>query len=381
MGAPVILQDTAGAAFGTGALAINKPMAVSAFGGTVRDVRVQEGDTVLQRSVLFTLDNAPNSLEMESLRMQREAAADALADAIDQREHLIITAPADGVVATFNIAVSDTLQSGVNLLSVLEGEGMILTISVDELDVVSVAVGQNVRIAIDALPSLSLTGTVENIAPVGSGSNGVSTYDVTLNFSSVGTGVKPGMNASGAIQVARAENVVYVPVEAVMTIGNQEYVMVSGAVDVQPQASAAVNALANADTETLRGAIGSLDEETRQQMIDAFTAGGGTVPQGGQNNGNWGGGNARTGQGQNGQGATNRSTTAAITNVGDTTVSQTLGTTTTEGTLRPVTTGLRNDNFVEITSGLAMGEVVLYQLAGTSSSSGSIMSMFGGMRP
>ena len=66
-----------------------------------------------------------------------------------------------------------------------EGE----TIAVDELDVVEVAVGQKVKITVDALSDAEMDGEVYKIAPVGSNSGGVTTYDVELTFDAAGHGV------------------------------------------------------------------------------------------------------------------------------------------------------------------------------------------------
>ena len=55
----------------------------------------------------------------------------------------------------------------------------------------------------------------------------MTTYDVELTFDAAGTGVRSGMNATGEIEVASADDVLYVPVEALMTIKNQTYVMVA----------------------------------------------------------------------------------------------------------------------------------------------------------
>ncbi|MFR5794568.1 MAG: HlyD family efflux transporter periplasmic adaptor subunit [Christensenellales bacterium] len=103
---------------------------------------------------------------------------------------------------------------------------MNLTIAVDELDVVEVAVGQKVKITVDALSDAEMDGEVYKIAPVGSNSGGVTTYDVELTFDAAGSGVRSGMNATGEITVASAEDTLYVPVEALMTIGDDTYLMV-----------------------------------------------------------------------------------------------------------------------------------------------------------
>lgn len=106
---------------------------------------------------------------------------------------------------------------------------MNLTIAVDELDVVGVEVGQKVKITVDALSDAEMDGEVYKIAPVGSNSGGVTTYDVELTFDAEGSGVRSGMNATGEITVASTDSTLYVPVEALMTMDNDTYLMVENA--------------------------------------------------------------------------------------------------------------------------------------------------------
>jgi len=226
MDTPVEVTTEDGRTVGSGTLVPNKPMGVSSYGGTIRNVNIKVGDTVTRKSSIFTLDDTPLSLDLESIRLEREAAAKDLADAKEQRENLIVLAPCDGVVASIEVAEGDKIESGTLIGSILEGEEMKLTIAVDELDVVEVEEGQKVTITIDALTGSEFTGEVYRIAPVGSNSGGVTTYDVELAFEAEGSGVRSGMNATGEIEIAATQDTLYVPVEAIMTINNTTYVMV-----------------------------------------------------------------------------------------------------------------------------------------------------------
>ena len=241
MDAPVRIYRMDGEEIGEGVLEVNKPMAVSAFGGTIKQVLAVVGDEVGRRETLFKLEDPPLTLKLEDLRLQREAAARELEDAKIQRENLIIIAPCDGVVASVDVAEGDEITSGTLIGSILEGEDMNLTIAVDELDVVEVEIGQKVDITIDALSSLDLEGEVYKIAPVGTSSGGVTTYDVELTFDAAGTGVRSGMNATGEIQVAAKDDVIYVPVEGLQTIRNETYVMVEGKGDMTAEEAIAAS--------------------------------------------------------------------------------------------------------------------------------------------
>ena len=234
MDAQATVTNGMGEIVGTGTLEINKPMAVSAYGGTIRQIRVNVGDEIERKDTIYVLEDSPLTLTQESLRIQREAAAEELEEAKEQRENLIILAPCDGVIASVEaLEVGSSVTAGTTLLSILEGEDMTLTIAVDELDVVSVQEGQPVSITVDALSDLTVEGTVEKIAPVGSGESGVTTYDVKLSFDAAGTGIRAGMNATGEILVASVEDALYIPVEALMTV-NDQYCVLTASGSYQP---------------------------------------------------------------------------------------------------------------------------------------------------
>ena len=165
MGETVSVATADGVALGTGTLAVNKPMAVSSYGGTIESVRTEVGKTVKRGDTLFRLTDSPITLKLENLRLQRETASKSLEDAKERRENLIVLAPCDGTIATLDVSEGDEIASGALMCSILEGEDMNLTIAVDELDVVEVAVGQKVKITVDALPDAEMDGEVYKIAP------------------------------------------------------------------------------------------------------------------------------------------------------------------------------------------------------------------------
>jgi len=366
------IRNSDGETIGEGELQCNKPMAVSAFGGTITYVDAIMGEEVGRGERMFRLEDSPLTLTIENLRLQREAAAKELEDAIQQRENLIIVAPCDGVVASIDVAEGDEIVSGTLIGSILEGEDMNLTIAVDELDVVSVEIGQPVEITIDALSSLKIDGEVYKIAPVGTNSGGVTSYDVELTFDAEGTGVRSGMNATGEIQVASADDVLYVPVEALMTISNKTYVMV---------ADGGTTTLADAaqSASSRRGNRGQGMPQMGGNMPnrDAFPAEGG-MPEGMQAPG------AEHAQAVQREAsvldkAKNLANQAIeyvrawlyegveVKNVQNAT-----------GSLVQVEIGMQNDDYVQITSGLNEGDVVLYTAA-EANSSNMLSMMMGGM--
>lgn len=382
MGADVTVKKENGDTVGEGTLEVNKPMAISSYGGTISYVTVKVGDEVERREILFQLEDSPLTLKIEDLRLQREAAAKELADAKAQRENLIIVAPCDGIVASLEVKEGDEITSGTLIGSILQGEEMNLTIAVDELDVVEVEPGQPVTITIDALSGMEMQGEVYKIAPVGTNSGGVTTYDVELTFDAAGTGVRSGMNATGEIQIAAADDVLYVPVEALMTINNEKYVMV-----------------ADGGSMVLSDAFAGQSSRSAQR---------GSRPAGMPDMGNMPSGAGRPGnmpEGMQGMDNAGKANEAAE----DSAVKDSLIDTVREkamaiyarvrawlyegvelssaeqvtGSVVKVTVGMQNDDYAEITSGLSEGDVVLYTASEESSNStfgfGGMGGMMGGM--
>ena len=376
MGKTVEVRNADNQIIGEGTLEANKPMAVSAFGGTITYVDAILGAKVGRTERMFRLTDSPLTLTIEELRLQREASAKELDEAKQQRENLIIVAPCDGTVASLNVEEGDEITSGTLIGSILQGEDMNLTIAVDELDVVEVEIGQPVTITIDALSSLQLDGEVYKIAPVGNNSGGVTTYDVELTFDAAGTGVRSGMNATGEIEVASADDALYVPVEVLMTINNQTYVMVAdGGTTVladAAQSAASGSQRGNRGSENggtdgrqMQNAGGMTEAGNRPAMGEAPTS----FPQGGED-----------AQAEETTGILDRVKRMASNAVSSvrTWLYEGVETNTAQnitGSLVKVEIGLQNDDYAEITSGLSEGDVVLY----TASESSSSTSMFGGM--
>ena len=371
----VAVTTSEGTTVGTGVLVPNKPMSVSSYGGTISKVHYQVGDTVKRGVAMFTMTNSPLNLKVENLRLQREAAMKELEEAKDQRESLIVLAPCDGIIATLDAAVGNDLTKGDKILSILEGEDMKLTIAVDELDVVSVKPGQTVRITVDALSEAVLTGVVDKVAPVGSGSGGVTTYDVALSFDAAGTGVRSGMNATSEIIVAEKEDALYIPVEALMIMNNETYVMVadadaaavpSGMTGQENQKRKTTRENASGESEGMapgRQGTGSTGEGTRPS--------GGTRPEGAVRSSSEStersSRNQQAATEENGILAWLKSIPAKIHDWLYAGIPQEESTVT--GSLVKVTTGLQNDESVEIVEGLKEGQQVIYTSSETSTNS------------
>jgi len=124
-----------------------------------------------------------------------------------------VTAPIDGVLASFELKAGDTITAQTNIGEVVNYEQFQLVVSVDELDISKVKLDQQARIRVEALSQNTYTDKVVDIANEGTASNGVASFDVTIMLDETAE-LKAGMTAEASIQIAYKENVMLLPVEA-----------------------------------------------------------------------------------------------------------------------------------------------------------------------
>ncbi|HUO50573.1 MAG TPA: efflux RND transporter periplasmic adaptor subunit [Candidatus Paceibacterota bacterium] len=162
----------------------------------------------------------PITLQVSQNNLEKEAA-----DIESQKTDLAkytITAPFAGTVSVVNAKVGANAPSAA---ATIITDSQIAQLSLNEVDAAKVQLGDKVTLTFDAIDGLSLTGTVSEIDPVGTVSQGVVSYDLKVSFDTQDPRVKPGMTVNADIQTAVAQNTLVVPSSAVKTTGGQSYVL------------------------------------------------------------------------------------------------------------------------------------------------------------
>lgn len=153
-----------------------------------------------------------NSLSQRASSLQ--TAIDHLNDAQKTLADYSVKAPFDGVVA--NVAAKESSQASASTkLATLLTDAKMVTISLNEVDIAKLAVGQKATITFDALPDLSIAGAVTEVDTIGTVSQGVVTYNVQITFQTNDDRVKPGMSASVSVATDVQTDVLTVPSSAV----------------------------------------------------------------------------------------------------------------------------------------------------------------------
>lgn len=149
-----------------------------------------------------------------------------LSDANDAVANMTMTSPIAGLVTAVNIANGNTTPgSEAASLTVSDMSTMKVNVAVDELDISSVAMGQEATIKFDALSDKTYTGIVELVSQTGATTDNTTTYDVVVSVSEP-TGIRLGMNANVTIAIQSNDNAIVIPSEALVESNNKKYVRV-----------------------------------------------------------------------------------------------------------------------------------------------------------
>jgi HlyD family secretion protein len=177
-----------------------------------RPADLQEANVARAEAAYDRLLEAPMAAELAILEAQVEAARTNVALAELQLRQATITAPMAGTVANVLINVGEQATPGAPAVTLVNEEAFHIEVSVDEIDIDQVTLGQEVEITLDALPDTVVTGTVADIAPTAAGDGvGIVTYQVTINIAAEDVPLRPGMSANAAIVVEEVDDVLVVP--------------------------------------------------------------------------------------------------------------------------------------------------------------------------
>jgi HlyD family secretion protein len=209
-----------------------------------------------------------------------------------------ITAPFDGIVAVLGLQRGDIASPATTLVSVTTKQ-KVASISLNEVDVAKVKVGQKATLTFSAVDGLTATGTVQQVDLIGTVTQNVVNFKVKILFDTQDDRIKPGMSVTGFIITDIKQDVLTVPSAAVKTSSGQTYVetLVNNAPE---QHQVTVGLLSDTDTE-VSGDIKEGDAVITQTITDAKPA---TAQQpasilpglGGGRNGGFGGGGGGVGR-------------------------------------------------------------------------------------
>ncbi len=240
VGADAVVYDADGNELFTGSVALASYVPVTSSYGIVGDVNFSENDEIEAGETIYKASQY--SLDVKEMY-------DTLADLKEQYQTMTahiqagqIISPAAGVVSALTAADGATCEEGSALISIQSTDSWVASVSVDELDIGSIEVGQNVDVELDSLPNEVFEGTVADISDMGTASGGITTYNVGVSVNDDDR-FKINMTLNCEIKAQEATGAVLLPVDDLRTSGNKSYVMVK--VDRSDSDKAAIQSLIN----------------------------------------------------------------------------------------------------------------------------------------
>lgn len=161
----------------------------------------------------------PTEEELMSAEVQVTQAKLALDTVRKNLDNATLKAPFDGTITAVNISAGQTVAANTAAMSIADLAHLQVQANLPEVDAVQVKAGQRAEITLDALSTQVLGGRVAKIALVGTVTQGVVNYPVTIDLDPTDLPVKPGMTASVSIIVDERTNVLMVPNRAVRSLG------------------------------------------------------------------------------------------------------------------------------------------------------------------
>jgi membrane fusion protein, multidrug efflux system len=214
--------------------------------GALLRVNVQEGDIVAQGAVLARVDDRELAAQLAAAEASFQVAQAAYERAEQLRERRVITlpeyerdrtaytaakaqvdqlrtrvsyatvrAPSGGVIIEKHVEAGDVVGNQARLFTIADISSLVVRVGVSELDVVELSQGDAVTLTLDALPNRQLQGRIRRIFPAGDPTTRLVPVEVVLDAQSARM-ARPGFLARVTFDLATSDNVLLVPVAAVL---------------------------------------------------------------------------------------------------------------------------------------------------------------------
>lgn len=176
-----------------------------------------------------------NAASLKQAQLEVEQARINVQQAQDDIDKLTIFSEADGLVVYKQVweggswgklKVGYSPWRGMALMEIPTQSKMKVSVQIDEIDISKVAVDQNVDITLDAVSDTIFTGQVKTIAALANKDNRSkkNVFDIEIFMNEFDERLKPGMTAQCRIIIDEIDDVLSVPIDAVITQENKTLV-------------------------------------------------------------------------------------------------------------------------------------------------------------
>jgi RND family efflux transporter MFP subunit len=168
---------------------------------------------------LYQLERSPDPNDIAAAQAKVQSAQ-------AEVNSLTLTAPYSGEVTNVGYQPGDSVSPSMAAVVMVDRSKLYVDLQIDESHVVKLSPGDTATITLEANPNIALTGKVSYINPVGTSNQGVVYYDVRVVLDQTDPSILIGATADVTIQAGQPQTVFTVPVSAVGSDTQGEYVYV-----------------------------------------------------------------------------------------------------------------------------------------------------------
>lgn len=180
-------------------------------------LKTAQSDLTLAEQELI-LDKAGSTVEQ--IAAQEAEVEQAKANADNYRAQLaktILRSPINGIVTKQDGNVGEIIAANTTLVSLISENNFKIEANIPETDIAKVKIGNTASLTLDAYGnSVIFEATVTAVDPAETVIEGVSTYKTTFHFTKEDERIKSGMTANIDILTDKRENVIALPLRAVI---------------------------------------------------------------------------------------------------------------------------------------------------------------------
>lgn len=147
--------------------------------------------------------------------------------ALNNYDHSMVEAPADGQLALADIYVGSYVTAGQELFSVIDSRSIVFKAEIDEADISHLKAGMGAKVSLDSYPGEVFNGTVASIdAKVAILTSGSAVVYADITFTDSKILPILGLSGSADIEFDKSESVVSVTPDAIFEDAGKKYVFV-----------------------------------------------------------------------------------------------------------------------------------------------------------
>lgn len=203
----------------------NVNTAIQSVSGLSDDIASQK---ITREKISRELDLLKLGATEEVLAQQESAIMRAEANVKSAESSLrktMIKAPITGTITKQDAKVGELVSAGIKIVSIINNNDFKIEANISEVDLPKIKIGNIAKVTLDAYgDGVEFDAEITSIDPAEEVKEGVPTYKTTFSIINPSRVVKSGMTANITIKTIEKNNVVVIPVSAVLKEGDKRFV-------------------------------------------------------------------------------------------------------------------------------------------------------------